>query len=46
MSPLVHILVRNFVIAATLGLAAVASWAVTEFRGSAVEVSAISHLQG
>jgi hypothetical protein len=39
MSKLSRTVIKNTVVAATIGLAAVASWAFTEFRAPVIEVA-------
>jgi hypothetical protein len=42
MNPASRIVIKNLVVAATLGLAALATWAVTESQAPAIEAAAIA----
>jgi hypothetical protein len=46
MNQLSRTIVKNIVVAATIGLAAFASWAFTEFRAPAIEIAASQSQQG
>ncbi len=39
-------LVKNLIVAATLGLAAVASWALTDYRAPLIEASLVASQPG
>ncbi len=41
-----RIIVKNLVIAATLGMAGFASWALTEYRAPTIEAAALQLPQG
>ena len=46
MNHLSRTIIKNAVVAATIGLAAFASWAFTDFRAPAIEIVAVSSHQG
>ena len=46
MNKLSRTIVKNAVVAATIGLAAFASWAFTEYRAPAIEVALAQAQQG
>lgn len=46
MSKLSRNIVKNLVVAATIGLAAIASWAFTDFRAPQIEVAVAPSQEG
>ena len=46
MNKLSRTVVKNLIVAATIGLAAFASWAFTDFRVPQIEVAAVDSQQG
>ena len=46
MNQLSRTIVKNVIVAATIGLAAFASWAFTDFRAPAIEVAIAQSQQG